>query len=241
MARICAVVTTGIIQSLPPPVQCTSDTDNILSRTEGCDTRLHKRILSVTHATLSQGKLSMPRLFVAIDLPERIKDDITATYIALPGARWMDEPQLHLTLRFIGEIDGAAAEAVDSGLRAISGTAFTLAMKNVGFFPPRKAPRILWAGCAESDDLMRLQAKIERAVVSAGIERDGRKFHPHVTVARLSGTPPQKVADYVTANSLFLTEPFMVSSFHLYSSTLHKEGAHHVKEKSYPLNGVYDE
>jgi len=177
----------------------------------------------------------MPRLFIAIDLPERIKDDITATYVALPGARWIDEAHLHLTLRFIGEVPGDVADRIANALRSVSGPSFSLTMKNVGFFPPRREPRILWAGVAENEELMRLQARIERSLIAVGIDPDGRKFHPHVTVARLNGTPSHKVAPYVTHHSLFATEQFSVSAFHLYSSFLRKEGAHHERIASYEL------
>ncbi len=177
----------------------------------------------------------MPRLFVAIDLPERIKDDITATYVALPGARWVDEAHLHLTLRFIGEVPGDVADRIAASLRSITGPSFSLTMKNVGFFPPRREPRILWAGVTESEELMRLQARIERMLTSIGIDPDARKFHAHVTVARLNGTHPHKVAQYVTHNSLFATEQFSVEAFHLYSSFLRKEGALHEKIASYML------
>ena len=177
----------------------------------------------------------MPRLFVAIDLPERIKDDITATYIALPGARWIDEPQLHLTLRFIGEVPGDKAEGIASALRRVSGPAFSLHVGAVGYFPPRRDPRILWAGLSKNEELSRLQARIERSIVSQGLESECRKFHAHITVARLDATPPGRVATWVTQHSLFRTEPFAVSSFHLYSSILKREGALHEKIASYPL------
>ena len=177
----------------------------------------------------------MPRLFIAIDLPERIKDDITATYVALPGARWIDETNLHLTLRFIGDVPGDVAERIATALRSVNGPPFSLKIKSVGFFPPRREPRILWTGIDESEEVMRLQARIERMLTSIGIDPDARKFHPHVTVARLNCTPPHNVAQYVTHNSLFATEPFSVSSFHLYSSFLRKEGALHEKIASYEL------
>jgi 2'-5' RNA ligase len=177
----------------------------------------------------------MPRLFVAIDLPERIKDDITATYIALPGARWTDEPQLHLTLRFIGEVPGDKADRIASALRQVSGPTFSLRVGKVGYFPPRRDPRILWAGLSKCEALLRLQARIERSLVSLGLESENRKFHAHITVARLDATPPSKVAVWVTQHSLFHTEPFAVSSFHLYSSVLRREGALHEKIASYLL------
>ena len=183
----------------------------------------------------------MPRLFIAIDLPERIKNDLMDTYLAMPGARWMDEEHLHLTLRFIGDVESHRALRVASALRTISIPPFSLTIKNVGFFPPRREPRILWAGIAESDELRRLQAKIERMVTTTGIDPEARKFHPHITVARLCGTPASKVAHYMALNSLFFSEPFMVSAVHLYASTLHRDGSHYVKEESFPLNAERQE
>jgi RNA 2',3'-cyclic 3'-phosphodiesterase len=180
--------------------------------------------------------IEMSRLFIAVDLPERIKDDITATYVVLPAARWVDDAHLHLTLRFIGDVPGDVAGRVADVLREAGGAPFSLSMKGVGFFPPRNMPRILWAGIAECEELMRLQASIERTLTTLGIDPDTRKFHPHVTVARLNGTPPHKVAEYITRNSLLSTEPFSVSSFHLYESFLRKEGAHHEKIATYNLS-----
>jgi RNA 2',3'-cyclic 3'-phosphodiesterase len=185
--------------------------------------------------TIPRRDLIMPRLFIAIDLPERIKDDVAATYMALHGARWVPEEQIHLTLRFIGEVPGDAANRVRVALANVNFPSFSLTLKGCGFFPPRKQPNVLWIGIAESEELMRLQSRIERALVAAGIDPDARKFHPHITVARLNGTPERKVAEYVIQNSLFSTEPFAVDSFHLYSSILRKEGAHHIKEASYKI------
>jgi 2'-5' RNA ligase len=182
----------------------------------------------------------MPRLFIAIDLPERIKDDITATYVSMPGARWMDEEHLHLTLRFIGDTPHDMADLIKHALRSINSQSFSLKIKNVGFFPLRRDPRILWAGLTESEDLMRLQSKIERKVVSLGLDPEERKFHPHVTVARLNGTPVTSVAQYITQNSLFITESFTVSAVHLYASTLHKDGSHYTNEETYSFNGGYE-
>jgi 2'-5' RNA ligase len=177
----------------------------------------------------------MPRLFVAIDLPERIKDDITSTYMAIPGTRWVEEAQLHITLRFIGEVDNTITENIMHSLKSASVSPFNLTLKGVGHFPPRKIPRILWVGIANNPDLIRLQNKIERSITSTGIEPDTRKFHPHITIARLNSAPPEKVALFLSANSLFTTEPFEVYRFHLYSSHLKKEGAYHEILQSYRL------
>ncbi|MBN1130741.1 MAG: RNA 2',3'-cyclic phosphodiesterase [Chitinispirillaceae bacterium] len=178
----------------------------------------------------------MSRLFIAIDLPGRIKDDLIATYIAMPGVRWMDEEHLHLTLRFIGDVSHDSAEQIVLALGKVSSPSFSLKIKNVGFFPPRREPRILWAGVAESEELRRLQARIERALITTGVDPEARKFHPHITVARLNGSPESKVAQYIALNCLFVSEPFMVSAIHLYSSTLHRSGSHYVREESFSLD-----
>ena len=177
----------------------------------------------------------MARLFVAIDIPERIIDDIIATYMAIPGAKWIDEEHLHITLRFIGEVGTESKERISSTLNTVAVPPFSLMLKGVGYFPPRRDPRILWVGISGNHELMRLQSKIETALIASGIGPDIRKFHPHVTIARLNNAPPEKVAHYLTAYSLFATEPFEVSEFHLYLSTLTKTGAYYEKIKSFRL------
>ncbi|HEX3020016.1 MAG TPA: RNA 2',3'-cyclic phosphodiesterase [Chitinispirillaceae bacterium] len=177
----------------------------------------------------------MPRLFVAIDIPERIKDDISSTYMAIPGTRWVDDAQLHITLRFIGEVDNNITEKITHSLNATIIPPFNLILKGVGHFPPRKIPRILWVGISDNPELIRLQNKIENSIISTGIQPDTRKFHPHITIARLNAAPEEKIAMFLSANSLFKTEPFEVSQFHLYSSHLKKDGAYHEILQSYRL------
>lgn len=178
----------------------------------------------------------MPRLFIAIDLPERIRDDITSTYMAIPGAKWIEDSQIHLTLRFIGEVDGETERRIDSALQSITSPPFSLSIKGVGHFPPRKEPRVLWVGVSDDQNLLKLQSKIERTLISIGLAPEDRKFHPHITIARLNGSPHEKVALFLSGHSLFETEPFDISEFSLYSSTLRKEGALHIKEVTYKLH-----
>jgi len=177
----------------------------------------------------------MIRLFAAIDMPENIRDDISEIYEAIPGARWTPENQLHLTLRFIGDVNEDAAQLIDNSLKTVKFAPFTMRLQSVGFFPPRKEPRVLWCGIAKNENLIRLQKHVERAVVLAGLPPAERKFSPHITVARLNGSPPQKLAGFMSANSLFKTEPFLVPEFCLYSSVLKRDGALHIKEAGYTL------
>lgn len=177
----------------------------------------------------------MKRLFLAIDLPERIVDNITATYMAIPGARWVHEKQLHLTLRFFGELPGDREERLIKTLASVTLPSFSLRVKGTGHFPPRGEPKALWLGVTPQDELSRLASSVESSVVSAGFNREPRKFKGHITVARCRSASSERVAQYIAANSLFTSEPFTVSAFHLYASHLGKNHATYTREVTFPL------
>ncbi|MEJ2690628.1 MAG: RNA 2',3'-cyclic phosphodiesterase [Deltaproteobacteria bacterium] len=178
----------------------------------------------------------MYRLFVAIDFPEDIIQQLTRMCYGLPGARWVDEDQLHLTLRFIGEVDGAQLKEIKDELATIKVAAFRLTLKGIGHFPPRKNPRVLWAGVDKNDTLLLLKNKVDAAISRTGLPGDDRKFAPHVTLARFKEPPSlSRLTTYIAGNNLFFTMPFVISSFHLYSSQLTPKGAIHTIEASYPL------
>ena len=177
----------------------------------------------------------MKRLFLAIDPPERIIDDITATYRAIPGTRWIHEEQLHLTLRFFGELPGDRENRLIQALSTVTLPPFSLQIKGAGHFPPRGRVRILWLGVSPQSDLTRLVSTIEKQVVKAGFKREIRKFNGHVTVARCSNAPSDRIARYIAANALFSTEPFEVNAFHLHSSHLGRDHATYTREVTFPL------
>jgi len=178
----------------------------------------------------------MLRLFVAIDFPEDIRQQLARLCYGLPGARWVEENQLHLTLRFIGEVDGAMFREIKEALADIRRQRFRLALKGVGHFPPRKNPRVLWVGVEKNDSLVLLRNKIESTLVRLGLPGEERKFSPHVTLARFKDqTPLGRLTTYMAGNNLFSTMPFAVNYFHLYSSHLTPKGAQHTREASYPL------
>jgi len=178
----------------------------------------------------------MLRLFVAIDLPERVRDGLAALGGGVPGARWVDGEQLHLTLRFIGEVDGGRFRDIATALDGVGGTPFDLHLDGLGHFPPRGAPRVLWAGVAASAPLVSLRTRVESALAVVGVAREGRKFAPHITLARLKGTRPARVGRFFEDHPLFRSPPFTVESFRLYSSTLGRRGATHRVEAEYPLS-----
>ncbi|MEN8190064.1 MAG: RNA 2',3'-cyclic phosphodiesterase [Thermodesulfobacteriota bacterium] len=177
----------------------------------------------------------MIRLFVAIDLPETIRRDLCLMVPAIPGARAVSVEQLHLTLQFIGEVEEPVMDDINHCLESIEREEFPLRLKGVGHFPPRGKPRILWVGVEKSEELMRLQHRVESSLKRIGLVGEKRKFHPHITLARLKQSPIQRVTSFLGANSLYTSEPFQATSFHLYSSHLGRHGATHILEQSYPL------
>lgn len=181
----------------------------------------------------------MMRLFVALELPPEIIGSLSALCEGVPGARWMNDDQFHLTLRFIGEVDRLAFEDIAHSLSGIEADAFELALAGVGHYPPRGAPRVLWAGVRPSKALQALQARIESAVTRAGQPPEPRKFSPHVTLARFRVAPLDRVSTFLARHGLFATEPFAVTAFHLYSSRMAPSGSHYEIEASFPLRGAY--
>ena len=177
----------------------------------------------------------MPRLFIAVDLPNDIRNSLGNMSFGIPGARWVDPQQIHLTVRFIGEVDGSAFLDIKESLDQVESAPFPLQLKGVGHFPPRGKPRVLWVGIEQSQPLQSLKKRIDAVLSGVGLEPEGRKFSPHITLARLKNSPVQKVANFLAGNGLFSQEPFEVSDFKLYSSTLTPKGAIHKVEKVYPL------
>lgn len=174
------------------------------------------------------------RLFVALALPDAVASGLEMIQAGVPGARWQTREQMHLTLRFIGEVDGRDAAAIDDALSAISVLRLSLQLKGVGEFGGKSA-RALWAGVAPNDALLHLQRKIETAMQRVGLEAEPRKFSPHVTLARLRGTPPGIVMDYLVDHALYASEPFDVGEFTLFSSHLSPNGSPYSAERTYPL------
>jgi 2'-5' RNA ligase len=180
----------------------------------------------------------MTRLFVAIDMPEAINRQLAGLCHGVRGAKWVAPEQFHLTLRFIGEVDGPTVGDIAEALGTFEAEAFSLALKGVGHFPPKRAPKVLWAGIEGDGALIRLHDKVESAIVRLGFEPESRNFAPHVTLARLRDAPIRRVSEFLAEHALFQTALFAVSEFHLYSSHLSSNGAIHSIEATYPLLGT---
>ena len=176
----------------------------------------------------------MPRLFTGLELPDQVSQSLSMLRGGLPGARWIDPENYHVTLRFIGDIDDAMAHEVESLLARVRRRSFELRLDGLTSFGGRK-PRAIVASLAPSPDVMELQAEHERLLQRVGLEPEGRKYTPHVTLARLRDTSSVQVADYLTSRGAFRSMPFEVSRFVLFSSRASVGGGPYVVEATYPL------
>jgi 2'-5' RNA ligase len=180
----------------------------------------------------------MIRLFVALALPQDIRSRMELLCNGLQGARWVRPESFHLTLRFIGEVDEARVEDIDSALKRIRAPRFEIFFEGVDFFGKDRKPHTLFAGVKRNAALTNLHAKVERAVVSAGLPPDGRKFSPHVTLARLRPRAAlDRLGGFVAANAHFRAGPAPIGYFVLFSSFLSRSGAIYSPEAAYPLEG----
>ena len=178
----------------------------------------------------------MIRLFVAVDIPESIQKEVQGMGRAIPNARPVPKDQLHLTLKFIGEVEGSSFLDIRESLKEIVHPKFLLALKGVGTFPPRGTPRILWAGVEPAAGIAALRNTIEKTLGAVGIAREKKKYTPHLTLARLHNCPIRPLQNYLAGNAFLQTPEFIVDNFHLYSSQLTQKGALHTLECSYPLS-----
>ncbi|MBL6854488.1 MAG: RNA 2',3'-cyclic phosphodiesterase [Alphaproteobacteria bacterium] len=176
----------------------------------------------------------MQRLFVALSIPDTVARAMALIQNGVPGARWQTREQLHLTLRFIGEVDGRDAAMIDDALAGIEATRFVLEPHGVGQFG-NKNPHALWAGVRPNEALLHLQRKVETAMQRAGREPDRSKYVPHITLARLTRPNVGRVMDYLADHALFTPPPFAVDGFILYSSALTSDGSIYRAERGYPL------
>lgn len=175
----------------------------------------------------------MHRLFAAIRPPEPIRDLLLDAMDDSADFRWQSDEQLHLTLRFIGEVDRPRAEDVTAALARVRSAPFELSLSGLGSFDHRGGGA-LWAGVEPRRDVTALAARIERACQSAGLEPERRAFHPHVTIARWSGRRSREAREFLTGRSV-KSPSFAVDCFTLFESTLSRHGAHYEAIMHYPL------
>ena len=176
----------------------------------------------------------MPRLFTGVEVPPAIAQSLAMMRGGLPGARWIDPENYHLTLRFIGDIDDALAREIAGVLGRIYRQGFDLRLDALTSFGGRK-PRAVVATVAPVAPLMDLQAEHDRLLQRLGLEPEGRKYTPHVTLARLRDSSSHQVAEYLAARGHYRSSSFEVSRFVLFSSRASVGGGPYVVEAAYPL------
>ncbi len=177
----------------------------------------------------------MPRLFVALDLPEETAAEISGLRGGLPGARWIDPDNYHITLRFIGDIDGRTATEVANALDQVRREPFAVQVSGIGSFGGRK-PHSLYAAVEPTPALLALQGEIERRMQRIGLAPESRRYTPHVTVARLRGVSGAALAAYLGGRGLFRPAAFWADRFVLFSSRASQGGGPYIAEEVYPLH-----
>jgi 2'-5' RNA ligase len=177
----------------------------------------------------------MHRLFVAIRPPEPIRRLLLAVMGGISGARWQTDDQLHLTLRFIGEVDRHRAGDIHAALGAIHHPPFDIGLSGLGAFDRRGRPETIWAGVTPQEPLRTLHKKIDQAIARVGVEPDQRAYLPHITLARLKPSSG-RIGDLLAESGGLASDPFRIDRFALFESKLTPDGAVYTIVETYLLD-----
>lgn len=177
----------------------------------------------------------MPRLFTAIQLPSSVAMQLSLLQSGLPGAKWIDPENFHITLRFVGDVETPLAREIADTLERVNTAPFELQLENLDIFGGSK-PHSLFAGIKHSQQLMDLQAQQERICQHViGLAPETRKYKPHVTIARVRGSKTKDLAAYLSGHGGFQSVAFQVERFVLLSSRDSVGGGPYITEESYQL------
>jgi 2'-5' RNA ligase len=163
-----------------------------------------------------------------------VRERLLGAMGGIGGARWQRDDQLHLTLRFIGEVDGRQAEDVHAVLGAVRHAPFAITAVGAGFFEHRGRPDAVWAGVAPAEPVAALHRKIDQALVRAGLAPERRAFVPHITLARL-GRTAGPIGGFLAATGGLSSPPFTADRFTLFESDRTAERAVYSALADYPL------
>ena len=175
------------------------------------------------------------RLFLGLEIPQAIVSTLDPLFFGLPGANWVKKEELHITLRFLGEINVHQMRDIHDSLKNINFPSFPIKLKSVGAFYNKRYPKVTWVGVDSDRELLELQKKIERTIRQT-LDLERKKYRPHLTLARNRDTSFQDMANYLEINALFSAGPFQVDHFNLYSSIPTSDGPRYSIEESYPLS-----
>lgn len=178
--------------------------------------------------------IAVHRLFVALRPPAAIRAALLAVMGGVPGGRWQDDDQLHLTLRFVGEVNRHVAADVAAALGSVRHPPFELSLSGVGTFDRKGRIDTLWADVRPHDAVAALHRKIDQAVARAGLPPEGRAFQPHITLARFTRGAGD-LSGFAAAHGGLSSAPFAVTHFGLFESTLGGDGARYEMIERYAL------
>jgi 2'-5' RNA ligase len=199
---------------------------------------VHETHLELRDGPAAEGKppRNGERLFVSVALPDAVRADLAGLAAPVRGITWTRPEQLHLTLRFIGEVPGDRIGRVEGLLAAVRVEPFIIPVEGVGSFPPKGPPRVIWAGVgAGHPHLFQLRQRLDDAVLAAGINLDVRFFRPHITLARCADGAGEAASRWLRLNREFSTAAFRVTAFDLCSSRLSPTGAEHALRRRFEM------
>lgn len=185
----------------------------------------------------------MARLFVALDLPDDLRTRLVGMQGGIDGARWSPAENMHITLRFVGEVAETTIGDIVDALADVRCASFAVTVSGVGRFATGNRTRALWFGVEKSAEIAALHAGIDRALIRAGLAPEGRKYTPHVTVARFGGgrggrgggPPETRVLHWIEAHDGFFALPFEAREFVLYESRIGRNGPVYTPLADFPL------
>ncbi|MDX1634395.1 MAG: RNA 2',3'-cyclic phosphodiesterase [Marinobacter sp.] len=176
----------------------------------------------------------MPRLFVGLELPDPVLEQLLSLREDIAGARWQNANQLHLTLAFIGNVDDTTAASIRAGLQYLAADPFELQLRGVGRFGSDEHPRNLWVGAAPEAPLVAIHGQARSVLKAAGLTVDERPYKPHVTLARM-GRNAGPTGPFLERFEDFRSLPFPVDHISLFRSTLSHEGSQYDVVQRIPL------
>lgn len=180
----------------------------------------------------------MPRLFSGLVIPPPVAEQLALHRGGLPGARWIESGDYHVTLRFFGDVGTPTANEIHDALSEAPPRApFQVTLDRLDAFGG-DAPRAIYAGVAANSVLSEIQVEHERIARDAGLAPEPRKFTPHVTLARLRRVKPAAVARYLSQTGVFARITFEIDRVALFSARDSVGGGPYVVEATYPFGDV---
>lgn len=176
------------------------------------------------------------RLFIAVPMPESVTKRLVELQQPIEGLRWQQEEKLHLTIKFLGEIDSERVIKVQDALTSVNLSEFSITLDGLGYFPKGKQPRVLWVGIEKNEPLQELYQTVESRCADLGFDPEQRSFKPHVTIGRIKGASKSKIESFIDQHKQFHISDVPVGEFVLFESKLHPDGAKHFRKEAYSLS-----